>query len=311
MKNILITGSSGYIGSKIVHALEKTQQVETIIGLDITPPRNPARKLKFYQHDVRKPITDLLTRHEVDTVIHTAYVLSPLHDKGLMEDININGTKNVLSSCQASSVSHILYTSSTTAYGFHKDNPIPMDEDQPLRGNDDFTYAKNKKEIEFLFKSFQASVENINVTILRPCFVIGPGVDNLISRYLKKPIAIIPREYSPIQFVHEDDLLRAIEHCLANSVFGIYNIAGEGAITFPEMTSMLGTRAVFLPFPLLKLLNEVAWRARLKFLTETPSPGLALIRYPWIASTNKFTSRTGFQFKYSSQQAFESFAKGT
>ncbi len=309
MKNILITGSSGYIGTKIANALETIQQVENIIGLDVTPPRESGQKLQFYEHDVREPMVDFLTRYEVDTVIHTAYVLSPLHDKKLMEDININGTKNVLASCQNSGVSHLLYTSSTTAYGFYKDNPIPMDENQPLRGNDDFTYSKNKKEIEALFKQFQETAENINVTILRPCFVIGPGVDNLISRYLKKSIAIIPREHAPFQFVHEDDLLRAVIHCLVNEVFGIFNIAGEGTVTFSEMISILGTRAAFLPFLMVKLFNEVAWKARLKFLTETPSPGLALIRYPWIATSDKFITQTGFQFDYSSRQAFKSFAK--
>ncbi|MEZ4577969.1 MAG: hypothetical protein R2875_08165 [Desulfobacterales bacterium] len=53
---------------------------------------------------------------------------------------------------QNRSEEQILYTSSTTAYGFYPDNDQPLTEDSPLRGNDDFTYAKNKKEIEAIFK---------------------------------------------------------------------------------------------------------------------------------------------------------------
>ena len=71
-----------------------------------------------------------------------------------MEDINVAGTRNVITACQQASVGHLLYTSSATAYGFHPDNEIPLTEDSPLRGNDDFTYSKNKKEIEFIFQDF-------------------------------------------------------------------------------------------------------------------------------------------------------------
>jgi nucleoside-diphosphate-sugar epimerase len=41
----------------------------------------------------------LLKDKAIDWAIHAAYILPPIHDKGLMEDININGTKNFLSSC--------------------------------------------------------------------------------------------------------------------------------------------------------------------------------------------------------------------
>ena len=57
-----------------------------------------------------------------------------------------------------------MYTSSATAYGFYPDNPVPMTEDSPLRGNGDFTYAKNKKEIEFIFNDFMAAHPDMAVT---------------------------------------------------------------------------------------------------------------------------------------------------
>jgi nucleoside-diphosphate-sugar epimerase len=63
-------------------------------------------------------------------------------------DINKGGTRNVLDAPVKAGIKQILYTSSTTAYGFYPDNDLPLTEDSPIRGNDDFTYAKNKKEIE-------------------------------------------------------------------------------------------------------------------------------------------------------------------
>ncbi len=309
MKTVLITGSSGYIGSKLVDSLQQNARVEQIIGLDLKPALKPHSKLHFYCRDIREPLNDLASKHDLDTVIHTAYVLPPLHDKKLMEDININGTKSVLALCESSKVSHLIYTSSTTAYGFHPDNPVPMDETQPLRGNEDFTYSKNKREIESLFEDFVATNRDIATTILRASLVIGPTADNPVSRYIKKKIAILPKENAAIQFVHEDDLIKAILWCLEKKISGVYNITGEGAVSFPDMVTAMGNIPVLLPFSLLKILNEVAWKFRLKVLTETPSAGLAMIRYPWIATARKFVDQTGFQFQYNSQQAFDSFAR--
>lgn len=310
MKTVLITGSSGYIGSKLVESLQQNDRVEKIVGLDLKPSPKAQPKMHFYCRDIREPLNDLLDSHRIDTVIHTAYVLPPLHDKKLMEDININGTKNVMNLCESSKVSHLIYTSSTTAYGFHPDNPVPMDESQPLRGNEDFTYSKNKREIESLFEKFVRTNKDIATTILRASFVIGPTADNPVSRYIKKKIAILPKESAAIQFVHEDDLTRAILWCLEKKISGIFNITGEGAVSFPDMVRSMGNIPVFLPYSFLKVLNEVAWKSRLKVLTETPSAGLAMIKYPWIVTAQKFIDQTGFQFEYSSRKAFESFARG-
>ena len=138
MKNVFITGVAGYIGMKIARALEDCPQVEKIIGIDVNTPLEIPKRLMFIKRDVREPMSDLLTEHNIDTVIHAAYVLHPIHDKNLMEDINKGGTRNILNASAETKVKHLLYTSSTTSYGFHADNPIPLTEESPLRGNDDF-----------------------------------------------------------------------------------------------------------------------------------------------------------------------------
>ena len=94
-----------------------------------------------------------------------------------MEDINVNGTKNVLQR-RAHNVSQILDCSSTTAYGFHPDNPPLLTEESLLRGNDDFIYAKNKKELEGAgLTGLRSAHPDISLTVIRPCFVVGPGFD--------------------------------------------------------------------------------------------------------------------------------------
>jgi UDP-glucose 4-epimerase len=307
MQRILITGVSGYIGGKIARALATHDTVETLVGIDIRAPRNPPDRLTFVQHDVRRPMADVFHQHAIDTVIHAAYVLPPIHDQALMEDINVAGTRNVITSCQRAGVDHLLYTSSATAYGFHPDNEIPLTEDSPLRGNDDFTYSKNKKEIEFIFQDFIRDQKQTAVTILRPCFVVGPGFNNPLATHLKKRFVLCPSPSSPMQFVHEDDLVRVIRLCLEKRLEGVYNVAGEGTLALSEMIRLLGNVHCPLPAALMIPVNHLAWILRLTWLTEFPSPALNIMRYPWIVSSAKLIRETGFTYRYDTQTAFEDF----
>ncbi len=311
MKNILITGVSGYIGGKLARALDKEDDVSAIVGVDIREPVDKPRKLTFVEKDVREPLDALMKTRDIDVVVHLAYILSPIHDKALMEDINISGAKNVLASCAAAGVDHLLYTSSTTAYGFHADNAAPLSEESPLRGNEDFTYAKNKREIEALVETFRGEHPDIGITVLRPCFVVGPGIDNPLAGHLKKRIVMLPRDNSPIQFVHEDDLERVMTLCLKERIVGVFNVAGEGLVTLSEMIEMMGATPVWLPNRLMSALNSVAWFLRLHFLTRFPSPAINTFVHPWNASPRRFIERTGFEYNHDTRAAFEDFARSS
>ena len=56
-----------------------------------------------------KKTDDIFEKESIDAIIHAAYVLTPIHDKTLMEDINKNGTKNILEAGQKARVKQILY----------------------------------------------------------------------------------------------------------------------------------------------------------------------------------------------------------
>ncbi len=309
MKNIFITGASGYLGGKIARALSAHEQVQHIVGLDIRKPDFQLDNFTFFNQDVREPVTDILKDYDIDTVIHAAYVFAPGHDTKNIEDINVCGTKNIFNCAMKAGISQILYTSSTTAYGFHADNDIPLTESSPLRGNDDLVYSKNKKEIESIVKMFAQDNPGICVTVLRPCYVAGPGLDNPMSTHLKKPFVLLPRKTKPFQYVHEDDLVRIMILCLEKRLDGIFNVAGEGTLSFPEMIRILGNIPVPVPDFLLRFLNGTAWHLRLKFLTEFPNAALNLMKYSWIATSEKLIKKTGYTFKYDTRTAYADFAK--
>jgi UDP-glucose 4-epimerase len=226
-----------------------------------------------------------------------------------MEEINMGGTRNILKASVKAGVKQILYTSSTCAYGFYPDNDRPLTEESPLQGNDDFTYAKNKKEIEQIFKDFQIEHPDILVSIVRPCFVVGPGFTNVMAQHLQKKIVMVPAKTLPWQFVHEEDLIHIMALLLEKKIGGAFNVTGEGTMTFPEMIKKLGNIRLPIPWPIIYPLNHLAWLFRLSFITRFPSPPMRMMVYPWIADSKKLREATGYKFKYDTRSAFEDFVK--
>jgi len=146
--NVFITGVSGLIGQKIVERFSERNDIGLIIGIDIVEPPCYSDKIVFIKHDVRNNMVSVMSRYKIDWAIHAAFVVPVLRDKSVMEDIDINGTRNFFNACGKLNVRHVIHLSSTTAYGAHKDNPSLLTEECELRGNEGFTYGKSKSEIE-------------------------------------------------------------------------------------------------------------------------------------------------------------------
>ncbi len=309
MKRVFITGVSGYFGSKLVEHLASKEDVAEIVGIDIKGPKRPSPKLRFIRHDVRSDMLQILEGAKIDWAIHAAYILPPIHDTSLMEDININGTRNFLSSCLKAGIPRLMQCSSTTAYGFHADNAVPLVEESPLRANSDFTYAKNKRELEAVCAQFRAEHPHIRLTVIRPCFVAGPGFDNPLARHLQKKVVMMPSKTAQFQFIHEDDLVEIIYQLLARGKDGVYNLASDGTMGFDEMIRELGNFRLGLPYPILSVLNSLAWRLHLHFITEFPSPALNMTVFPWIAGNDKIKRELGYVFRYTTREAFADFAR--
>jgi len=309
MERVFITGASGYIAGKLLSLLSGKTEVKQIVGIDIKEPSISLEKFTFYRKDVREPVDHILKDHDIDTVVHTAYIVPPIHDEKLMEDVNVNGTKNILSACSEAGVKQLLYTSSATAYGFHPDNDHPLTEDSPLRGNDDFTYSKTKKEIEGIFSEFVTANPEIAVTIIRPAFVVGPSFDDPLARHLRKKVVLLPSNTQPFQFVHEDDLVEIIYLLLKKGAAGAFNVGADGTVTSDETVGLLGNIQVRIPFHLMYLLTGLAWNLQLSFITEFPAPALNMARYSWVVSNEKLKEELNYQYKYTSLEAYRDFAE--
>ena len=133
-----------------------------------------------------------------------------------MYDIDVNGTQAVLQAASEAGTEQVLVTSSASAYGAFPDNPVPIAEDQPVRGQPDFSYARDKAEADRICQLWAADHADRVMTIVRPTIVFGPNVDNYISRAMENStfLPVMDGIEADVQFVHEDDIVTAISGLL-------------------------------------------------------------------------------------------------
>ena len=230
----LITGGSGYIGTRLVELLARRDDTEKIVIADVVPPRGGYRpKTEYERVDVRDrgAVHSALKRANPDVLVHLAFILNPVHDEGFMYDVDVNGTHNVLEAAAEAGIGQVLVTTSGVAYGAFPDNPEPITEDQPVRGVARFSYARDKTESDRIVQLWALQHPDVVTTIVRPCIVFGPNVDNYLVRlWTKQPITVdVGNLDGTIQFVHEDDVVDAISRLLLGRHAGQFNLVARGA----------------------------------------------------------------------------------
>ncbi|HXW39489.1 MAG TPA: hypothetical protein VEJ44_07325, partial [Acidimicrobiales bacterium] len=108
-----------------------------------------------------------------------------------------------------------------------------------------------------------------------------------------------------VQFVEEDDVVRAIEHVTRHRIPGLFNAAGAGRLPWSEVASICGTR--LLPLPPSRPTLSIAPLIRLG-LYEFPPEMESLLRYGRGVDTSRLLG-TGFEFRYTSAGAVQSFIR--
>jgi UDP-glucose 4-epimerase len=311
----LITGGSGYIGSRLNEILAARDETERIVNLDVRPPALPQEKASFVRGDVRDSaaMRELLEREQPDALIHLAFIFNPIHDEARMYDIDVNGTEAVLRAASAAGTEQVLVTSSASAYGAFPDNPKPIAEDWPVRGQPEFSYARHKAEADRICQLWAARHPERTMTIMRPCIVFGPNVDNFISRTWQNApfMPVIDGVEEEFQLVHEDDVVGAMIGLLDAQAGGAFNVASDGTLGWRESAEMVGLKVREISMKTARRITGLSWRLHLP-RTEAPAGNLDFLRYPWIVSNEKLKAEIGWQPAADTREVFVEtmYAKG-
>lgn len=302
MKRVAITGSSGYLGTKLTEHLRRHHGHAEILGIDIRAPgRTGPSPDRFVTLDVVSgELAGVLQDFRPDTVVHAAFVFTPMRDRQKMRRINVEGCRNLLDAAAGAGVERLMLVSSATAYGASADNPVPIDDMQPLRSSA-FQYAADKVEMEALADQFAVRHPDIAVSRVRPAIIAGAGLDNYLYRFIFKPIVVVlPDGYDmPVQFVHEDDVVSAMLAILTAGARGPFNIGPPDWCLASTIAAETRRRTLRLPLGPIKTLYRLAWAVHLP-IYDSPVEFLDFARYPWVVAPNRLERELGFRFRHSS-----------
>ncbi len=248
LARVAVTGASGYLGVQVVAGL-RTAGVE-VVGIDVRPGPDAAGEVVLL--DVRDAeLAQVLRDRGVDAVVHLAAILEP--PPGMREadvrDIDVGGTRNVLTACLAAGVTHLTVASSGAAYGYHPSNAgRRLREDAPLRGHARFAYSANKRDVEVLLADARREHPQLAQLVLRPGTVLGATTRNQITALFEARIALdLAGVAVPFVLVLDTDVVATIVRGVLTRHAGIYNLAGDGVVTLADVARRQNKRRVALP----------------------------------------------------------------
>lgn len=309
---VLVTGSSGYVGRLLLDALSAhvaAGRLGAVIGADVREPLSLPPGAAFLRHDVRETgLAADLRAHRITCVIHLASIVTP--GKGSTRafeySVDVEGTERVLEACVAAGVRRLVVTSSGAAYGYHADNPAWLTEEHAVRGNETFAYSWHKRLVEELLARARTEHRSLEQVVFRVGTILGASVDNQITALFEKPrLLAIRGSASPFVFIHDADLVAALVRAIESPVTGIFNVAGDGAMTIDEIGAALGKPVVRLPAWLLKGALAVLHPLG---LTRYGPAQVDFLRYRPVLDNARLKAVFGFTPRLSSREAFDAWA---
>lgn len=312
-RTVLITGGCGYLGGVVLRRMQdRRADFGRIVAADIRPPRDAQRMegVDYAIADVREPgMGALIEDTRPDTVIHLASIVTPGKDSSreLEYAVDVLGTENVLRACVAAGVRQIIVTSSGAAYGYHADNPAWLVETDALRGNEAFAYSYHKRLVEDMLARYRAEHSELHQLIFRVCTILGERTRNQITALFERRFVLgVGGSPTPFVFIWDEDAAEAIVRGALGGNAGIYNLAGDGALSMAELAALLGKPHVALPPALLAGAIRVL---RALGLTQYGPEQVDFLRYRPVLDNTKLKAEFGFTPAKTSLEAFDFFVK--
>lgn len=264
MKNVLVTGGAGYIGSHTCLELLKAGYDVTCIDNLSNSSQESLRRVEnltgksidFEQVDLldQDAMTKVAASKPFDSVIHFAAlkavgesVAKPL----LYYRNNIAGTVNLLEAIEAAGIRNFVFSSSATVYGLPKSLPLTENAATPIEEVTN-PYGRTKLMMEYVLRDWHTSNPNVNVALLRYFNPVGAhqsgdigedpnGIPNNLLPYVSQvavgkleQLSVFGDDYETKDgtgvrdYIHVVDLakghLKALERLSSNPGVVVYNL---------------------------------------------------------------------------------------
>ena len=245
MSKVLVTGSTGFVGSNLCRELSQSgYEVRALLRDEKKKSVLDGIPVEFVYGDITDKESLLKAMEGVETVFHIAAVFreAKFPDEYYFK-INPEGTRNVFEAAIEKGVKRVIHCSTNGVHS-HIPNP-PANEDEPYRPGD--VYQESKCEGEKIALEFLRSGK-IEGSVIRPAMIWGPG-DRRILKLFKgiahHKMPMIGNGKTLFHWILVSDLARAFR--LANETpkanGQIYLIAGERIVTIEETYKAIAKEA--------------------------------------------------------------------
>lgn len=246
MRRILVTGAATWTGGRLIQRLERRANTEVFAVDEMVPRLDFASPLRVVELDRLE-----FARHLLDVDPHIVVHLQTVDraaelGKTRAHEAAVIGAQTLAGAiARSNTIRRVVVKSDAAIYGSSPRSPSVCYEDMDLHGRTG-QFASDLREMERFFTSI-GERHQVSLTMLRFANIVGIQVANPISRYLRMPVIPSLLGFDPrLQFIHEDDAVRALEHAVLHDVPGSINIAAPGPLYLSHVVR-LGRR---LPQPL-------------------------------------------------------------
>lgn len=299
-KKIMVTGAAGALAKKVIDQLKKDYK---IIAVDFRTKVDLGIPVESYKVDFNKRIfEDIFREHEFEGIIHLGRITASEMNRFTRYNSNVIGTRKLFDLAKKYNVPKTLVLSTYFVYGASPYNPSLLDEKTPLKASELTMDLVDSVELENLSNIYLYKYPELNITILRPCNIAGPGVRNTFSLLLSEKRAPVLWGFSPLmQFIHIDDMRDAICVAFDKNVPGVYNVAPADYISFQDAVRAAGCSPIQIPSVPPVLTERIA-----KFLNWKTLPPYLInyFKYPVIIDGSLFEKTFSFKPKRTLQDIF-------
>lgn len=272
MTNVIVFGSSGFIGTRLVRRL--MGQGQNVVAIDILPPREALPGVRYISHDVREPVPAAFGLEDAMIYNLAAVHRTPGHPAHEYYDTNIFGALNVTQFAEVIGARKLVFTSSISVYGPRED---VVDESTPPAPTSD--YGRSKLMAEVIHRRWASAAHDRRLVIVRPGVVFGPGERGNYSNLagaLKRGLFAYPGRKNTIKSGgYVDELLGALDFVVSRDMPEVtFNFAYPDESTTEDIVKAFGrVSTVKTNYPVVPIapLLGVAWCfefvARLGFKT--------------------------------------------
>ena len=249
MKTILVTGASGFLGSRIVMGLlDKGYSIVASCRNSDSLKSIKHKNIKVIEYDFEDSIYHLEKEiDEIDAICHlAAYIPKNLEDYRLAEKcfkINALGTLNLLEMSNLIKIKHFIYYSAGNAYELSNN---PATEDDKLYPSFKAPYYLSSKIVGEIYVDHYKQNGLINATILRVSAPYGVAMSrnsfvykciNNLSQ--SKKINIYNNDIYKTDFVFVDDIVKATLNCIENEIYGVFNVGSGKSFSLAQAAKII------------------------------------------------------------------------